>query len=389
MNSYVWLKSPNYTLTKSNIPLGYVYKRGNPDIAAFTLRFKFASDVYSSSSDAPPLPVFISDRTTTKGSWTKVQGVVDNLWDYTYENPDWSSLFYSLEDNRTDVNYGFGDYWTTPCEIVDSGDLTGVTRMNNAFVTITNLASVNIPSIVAVNYAIANATPPFSGLAHLKHVTINYVKGSAHWFFRQCSELETVHIGYLYDPHTSGTISAEEMCAYCYALTDFDVNFVKPLQSLGDMFYACRSLVHAPVIDTSSATSMDSMFRYCSSMIDAPAYDLSNHPSTQYMFSDCSSLEYAPAFDTSTKRSFKGMFMHCTSLKEVPLYDTSSAVNMDSTFSDCPNVEGGSFALYQQASSQAVPPTTHKLCFKNCGSNTVTGAAELALIPDDWKGSGT
>ena len=389
MNNFVWLQSPNYALTKSTMPLGYVYNRGNPDIAAFTLRFKFASDVYASSSDVPPLPADTS-RATTKGSWTKVQGVADNLWDYTYENPDWRYLFQSMEANRTDVTYGeFGDYWSTPCEIVDSGDLTGVLSMNSAFRTITYLTSVNIPSKVSITGSIDSAESPFTRLAHLKHVTINYVQGTALWFFRECSELETVNIGYFYDPHTTGTIYSAYMCAYCYALTDFDVNFIKPLQSLDYMFFHCEALVHAPVLDTSAATSMTYMFRFCTSLKDVPAYDMSNSPRTEFMFSDCTSLEYAPAFDTSALKSFRAMFMECTSLKRVPLYDTSSALNMNSAFYNCTNVEGGALALYQQASSQATPPTTHEYCFGNCGINTVTGAAELSQIPSDWTGSST
>ena len=30
-------------------------------------------------------------------------------------------------------------------------------------------------------------------------------------------------------------------------------------------------------------------------------------------------------------------------------------------------------------------PTNHKSTFYNCGRDTVTGAAELAQIPSDWK----
>ena len=39
----------------------------------------------------------------------------------------------------------------------------------------------------------------------------------------------------------------------------------------------------------------------------------------------------------------------------------------------------------EQASTQAIPPTNHAVAFWHCGKNTVTGAAELAQIPNDWK----
>jgi len=58
---------------------------------------------------------------------------------------------------------------------------------------------------------------------------------------------------------------------------------------------------------------------------------------------------------------------------------------MSYMFSGCYKVESGALALYQQASSQATPPSTHNSAFYKCGRDTVTGAAELAQIPSDWK----
>jgi hypothetical protein len=58
---------------------------------------------------------------------------------------------------------------------------------------------------------------------------------------------------------------------------------------------------------------------------------------------------------------------------------------MEYMFAGCSNVQSGALALYQQASSQATPPSTHIATFRGCGSNTVTGAAELAQIPSNWK----
>jgi len=52
---------------------------------------------------------------------------------------------------------------------------------------------------------------------------------------------------------------------------------------------------------------------------------------------------------------------------------------------NCIKVQSGALALYQQASTQANPPSNHTQTFTNCGSNTETGAAELHQIPYDWK----
>ena len=75
----------------------------------------------------------------------------------------------------------------------------------------------------------------------------------------------------------------------------------------------------------------------------------------------------------------------CTSLTTIALFDTSNITDISYAFANCTNVESGALALYQQASTQANPPSNHISTFKDCGSNTVTGAAELAQIPSEWK----
>ena len=79
------------------------------------------------------------------------------------------------------------------------------------------------------------------------------------------------------------------------------------------------------------------------------------------------------------------MFYQCESLISVPLIDTSNVTNVQTMFSGCTNVQRGALALYTQMSTQTNPPYKHSGTFYNCGSNTTTGAAELAQIPSDWK----
>ena len=103
------------------------------------------------------------------------------------------------------------------------------------------------------------------------------------------------------------------------------------------------------------------------------------------MFWGCSSLTSIPLFDTSNVTNMNYMFGNCSSLTSIPLFDTSSVTNMSYMFDYCTNVQSGALALYQQASSQTTPPSNHSYCFYSCGSNTTTGAAELAQIPSGWK----
>lgn len=96
-------------------------------------------------------------------------------------------------------------------------------------------------------------------------------------------------------------------------------------------------------------------------------------------------LPTVPLFDTSNVTNMRSMFEGCTSLTNIPLINTSNVTNMSYMFYGCTNVQSGALALYQQASTQTNPPSTHSQTFYNCGSNTTTGAAELAQIPSDWK----
>lgn len=103
------------------------------------------------------------------------------------------------------------------------------------------------------------------------------------------------------------------------------------------------------------------------------------------MLGYCPSLVRVPLFDTSLVTSMNGMFNSCSSLTNIPLFDTSSVTTISYAFTNCVNVQSGALALYQQVSSQASVPHFHDSTFHNCGSNTTTGAAELAQIPSEWK----
>ena len=141
------------------------------------------------------------------------------------------------------------------------------------------------------------------------------------------------------------------------------------------------------VIDAnaSNVESMIYLFNNCTSLTSVPLFDTHNVTYMLGMFYLCNSLTSVPLYDTSKVTNMDYMFTGCTSLTSIPLFDTSKVTDMDFMFADCSNVETGALALYQQASSQANPPSNHTQTFYNCGSNTTTGVAELAQIPSDWK----
>lgn len=163
----------------------------------------------------------------------------------------------------------------------------------------------------------------------------------------------------------------------------FDTSRVSIMSS---MFAVCDSLVSVPLFDTHNVEGMASMFIGCSSLQSVPLFDMGNVRYNQYMFSGCRSLTSLPTFDTHNVEVMQSFCSGCSSLTNVPLLNTQSVTNMNYAFSGCINVEHGALALYQQASSQEYPPRNHDDVFKNCGSNTASGRAELLGIPQDWGG---
>lgn len=83
------------------------------------------------------------------------------------------------------------------------------------------------------------------------------------------------------------------------------------------------------------------------------------------------------------------MFEGCTSLITLPDLDYSQVpeihVNdISELYYGCVNVESGILREYNKLST-LFPNSNPGHPFYNCGSNTTTGAAELAQIPSNWK----
>lgn len=368
--------------------LGVVDERGNPDIPAYTLRFRFDP----SYTETPPLPLNyirpLYPTGGTLGSWTKVQGVEENLWDYTFEDSDWASLFFKVETGRDDVTYRTGswDIWNIDCEIVDSGDLTGITGFESTFNAFENLLTVNIPS--RITRSSGNTEPPFWKKTKLTTVHLGSVLGCPGSFFSGCTKLESVTIDFFNNRKNDG-LDAGGMFGNCYKLTSINFTFIQSPTNCSGMFAGCKALTQPPIFDTSAVTTMYSMFEDCESLTSTPLYDMRSCRDTGYMFRDCTSLEIAPNLDTSNVTDMRAMFLECSNLKQVPLYNTSKAKNMGSMFYNCRKVEHGAVALYNQAVSQTGDEivTVFAYCFMNCGIDTVSGAAENACIDPTWGGT--
>ena len=188
----------------------------------------------------------------------------------------------------------------------------------------------------------------------------------------------------VYDVYKSGTDFKFLFCDSRNIVEVLGAN-TTGITDMYNMFSHCTSLTTVHLFDTFSVTDMQQMFYKCNQLTSVPLFYTSNVTVMIYMFGYCNSLTSVPLFDTSSVTNMEAMFDTCSSLTSVPLFNTSSVVSMHDMFLNCKKVQSGALALYLQASTQANPPSGHVKTFRNCGSNTTTGAAELAQIPDDWK----
>lgn len=202
--------------------------------------------------------------------------------------------------------------------------------------------------------------------------------------FENCSNLESVA---LFD--TSSCTDLRNMFSGCSAMgfTSIPAFDTSSCTNFDGFCSNCQNLTSIPLIDTSKATTFAYAFGGCSALTSIPMLDTSNCMYFPTMFENCSSIEEVPLFDTSKGYGFSGMFAGCSGLKHIPLFATESADDVGNMFDGCTHVEYGALQLYQQMTSQAHVPSGHSDTFRDCGSQTTNGAAELAQIDSSWGGT--
>lgn len=181
------------------------------------------------------------------------------------------------------------------------------------------------------------------------------------------------------------------------------------VSAFGNTFYGCKNLTAVQLFDTSNATHIGGMFGSCSSLTTVPLFNTKNVLAMDRTFVNCESLSSIPLFDTSKVTNMNSTFYYCrslssipllnthnvsqmeetfywcTNLSSIPLFDTTNVNNMDKAFYYCTHVNNGALNLYNQVSTQSIPPYYHNQTFYRCGIGTTKGQEELAQIPSDWK----
>ena len=154
------------------------------------------------------------------------------------------------------------------------------------------------------------------------------------------------------------------------------------------LFAECSALTKVGSLYTPDLTSASEMFYNCTLLRAIPFFISANVTDFTRAFYSTAITELPESLDTSSAITIESMCAYCANLRLLRSIATSNITSASLAFANCTNVESGALVLYQQMSTQANPPSTHENTFVNCGSNTVTGAAELAQIPYSWGGTG-
>jgi surface protein len=188
--------------------------------------------------------------------------------------------------------------------------------------------------------------------------------------------------------NTSSVTNMSSLFLGCFELETVPVFNTGAVTNMSSMFYNCRALTTVPLYNTSAVTKMRYMFNLCHGLTSIPLFDTSSVTDMESMFMECDSLTTLPLLDTSSVTNMSCMCDYCTALTSIPLFDVSSVIDCSFAFESTPYVESGALALYQRLSQYEYRLADYSDCFSNCGSSTVSGAAELAQIPSSWGGTG-
>lgn len=165
-----------------------------------------------------------------------------------------------------------------------------------------------------------------------------------------------------------------------YSLTR--VNYLKHDGNAYGLFGSCTNLEYAFVEFGTECTTIEGGFEGDGNLTEVSIIcDGPTVTSVNGMFKSCSALVEPPSFDTTNVSDAGNMFQGCSALKRLYPYNLNNATDVHQMYRDCHNVESGIVDAYNNMNKSAYCWA----CFRGCGDNTASGAAELAQIPSDWK----
>lgn len=335
--------------------------------------------------------------------------VSPNIWDVYYPKPDWELLLTSL-DGQTKI---CDDQSEDLLEILGA-NTEGVLIMSRLTTNCHNLRKTALfdtrNAIEAHNmfrncYALDDV-PNFDfteandihslyyGCTSLKNLpdTLLIPKaGDVRDLFHDCSALTkapfmdfSTRTG---DPNIDYSGYLSFMFTNCTSLVEVPYYDFTHILSLEGMFAGCTSLETVPLYDMSNVTNTTGMFQKCTSFKEVPFFNLSRVYDCRYMFGECINIKEIPPFNLSAAAITEGMFDYCVQLDYIPNITVTRVRSCSDMFDGCFKVRYGALDMYNRFMGQTTNPSNHTFTFRDCGRDTVTGAAELKKIPRTWKTS--
>lgn len=363
----IWLSYNGNALARNGYGLGINGATPPEPVPAKTVRFMFEDPSYDPTQG----------QSWARGStWSRVSSS-PNIWDYSNANIRWDQAFKG--------KFNSGGYYV---HVID-GDLTGVivtgdnlggglfennTRLRTA--VLRGLQNIRTETTSSDKRGIEKT---FNECSNLTSCSLSGFTGCTRYLFSNCTSLRTVSLTDFHPTYASAMFSG---CSSLGKAPSFDAAGINEAAS---MFKGCATMTTVPAYNFgSSLTTMSGMFYGCESLTTVPVFNTASVTDMQIIFL-ASGIRTTPAWDTGNVTNFSAAFSQCNNLVSIGSLATGNASNVHNMFWNTPNVQGGALALYTQMSTQSIPPATHDSCFYSCGSNTQTGAAELAQIPSDWK----
>lgn len=177
------------------------------------------------------------------------------------------------------------------------------------------------------------------------------------------------------------------MCfADCSALKEVPAFNTKNVSAFGGAFQKCKNLSSVGTIDLTNATEISYMFNGCSSLKSVNMINSTTAISSfNVMFQQCYALTSLPILNGSNVTSITNYCTNCSSLTSIPNYNFTKVSASRNAFYGCVKVTTGASALYNQIKNTITKSANYIGTFRNCGTATTQGAAELATIPAAWK----
>jgi surface protein len=230
---------------------------------------------------------------------------------------------------------------------------------------------------------VINATGAFKSCSKLTSVsTLNMpVLDNTTEMFRGCTSLITAPTM----TTTNNLRTTTRMFLDCTNLTTVSVFNTSYVTNMEQMFAGCSSIISIPAFNTQYVSTLKAFVEGCTALTSFPVINTSSCIIAEYLCKNCTSLTSLPNIDYSSIQDISCGFQNCTGLTSLASINLPAVKDVGQMFDGCVNVKTGILDMYNMLAALGSQETTHGGTFRNCGTNTTEGTAELEQVPSSWK----